>query len=198
MPTKLTRGAGTIAVIGALTWVVAALVAILQANDNSESDWEAGYLAWSALVFVAAICSTVLIFGMLQRTNAGRRWLTIVAPLLAILGTVMLLLAAWAWIAFVPLLAAAALVAVLRLRSRLLGSAPFQWLLVIAWPIGIGIALLLNLLEFGPVDSYGDHYLAFEIGFATGSLLFAASVGAIGLWLRSEKSVESQESKVAA
>lgn len=197
MPTKLTRRAGTFAVIGAITWVVAALVALLTANDNSESDWEGGYLAWSALVLVAAVCSTVLIFGLLQRTDASRRWQSIVAPALAILGTIMLSLAAWAWIAFVPLLAAAALVAVLRLRSRLLGSAPFEWLLVIAWPIGIGIALLLNLLEFGPVDSYGDHYLAGEIGFATGSLLFAASVGAIGLWLRSEKSVDALESTVA-
>lgn len=192
MPTKLTRRSGTIAVIGAIAWVVAALVSILRAGDiSSDSDWEAPYLTWALLVFVAAVCTTVAIFGLLRRTNTGRRWISIAARLLAILGTVLLGLSAWAWIALVPLLTVAALVAVLRLRSQLLGSALFQWLLVIAWPVGIGLALLLYQLKVGPVDSYGDHYLAGEFGFAAGSLLFAAGLATIGLWLRSEKNGES-------
>ncbi len=194
MTTKLTRKAGTFALVGAIAWLVAAPFAFLRANDISNGDGD--YWTLTILVFAAAICTTVAVFGLLQRSGAGRR-LVVLAMLFAILGTLLLGAASWAWIAAVPLLTIAALVAVLRLRARGLGSAPAQWLLVVAWPIGIGIALLLAKLEVGPVDSYGDYNIAFLVGFATGCLLFAAGLAVIGRWLRSEQGVDAPETRDA-
>lgn len=191
MPTKLTQRADTFAVIGAILWIAAALGAIPRAGETSESDWKTGYLIEVLLVFAAASCFTVLIFGLLRRTDAGRGWLSIGARVLAILGTILLPIAIWMWIVFTPLFAVAALVAVLRLRARALGSALFQWFLVAAWPVGIGVGLLLTVLEVGPVNSYGDHEAGIIIGFAIGSLLFAAGLAMCGLWLRSEKSIDA-------
>lgn len=197
MPTQLTRTAGTFALVGAITWLVAAVTTLLRARDISEDDWEAAYLTVTVLAFAAAVCTTVAVYGLLRRAGAGRGWVPGVAMLFAILGTLMLGVAVWAWIIAVPLLAIAALIAVLRLRSSGLGSAPAEWLLVAAWPIGVGLALLLSALDVGPVDSYGDHAVAYLVGFATGCVLFAAGLAANGRWLRSEQSVDAPESRVA-
>lgn len=191
MPTKLTRRAGTFALVGAILWIVALLVAILRTGKDSESDWESSYITIAVIVFAAAICSTVLIFGLLRRSNAGRVWPANVARFLAISSTILLGLATWAWIAWLTLFTVAALVAVMRLRASSLGSALFQWLLILAWPVGIAVALLLMKLKVGPLDSYGDHYLASEIGFGTGALLFAVGLALCGLWLRGEKNVDT-------
>ncbi len=190
MTTKLTpRLAGTLALVGAIIWLVVAAASLLATNISGD-DWEGPYLMMSILAFAAAICTTVAIFGVLQRAGAGRGWLS-VAMLFAILGTLALGLVLWAWIVGGALFAIAALLTVLRLRAKGLGSAPLQWLLVVAWPIGFGIAVLLEKLEVGPMDSYGDYRLAFDVGFSIGCVLFAAGLAAHGLWLRREQMMKA-------
>jgi hypothetical protein len=71
-------------------------------------------------------------------------------------------------------------------------------LLVAAWPVGISTAIILDLLGVGPIDNYGDAYIAQKIGFATGSITFAAGLYAQGRWLRSETVVDVSDSMATA
>jgi len=87
---------------------------------------------------------------------------------------------------------------VLRLRSARLGPSVGRVLLVAAWPVGIATAIILDLLGVGPIDSYGDAYIAQKIGFATGSIIFAAGLFAQGRWLRSETVVDMSDSVATA
>ncbi len=186
MPTQLTRIAGTFALVGALAWLLALPAALLRVN-NMGNGWEKAYFTFSILVFVAAICTTVALFGLLRRAGGGADWLTVTALLVAILGTLMLGVFTWAWPVGALLLTLAALVATLRLRAARFGSGAAGWLLVAAWPIGIGLAILLVVLKVGRVDSYGDYPVAHAIGFAVGCTLFAVTLAATGRRLRSEQ-----------
>ncbi len=185
MPTQLTRIAGTFALVGALAWLLALPAALLRVNNMGDG-WGA-YFTFAILVFVAAICTTVALFGLLRRAGGGADWLTVTALLVAILGTLMLGMFTWGWPVGALLLTIAALVAILRLRAARFGSGATGWLLVAAWPIGIGLAILLAVLKVGRVDSYGDYVVAHAIGFAVGCTLFAVTLAATGRWLRSEQ-----------
>ncbi len=185
MPTQLTRIAGTFALVGALAWLLALPAALLRVNNMGDG-WGA-YFTFAVLVFVAAICTTVALFGLLRRAGGGADWLTVTALLVAILGTLMLGMFTWGWPVGALLLTIAALVAILRLRAARFGSGATGWLLVAAWPIGIGLAILLAVLKVGRVDSYGDYTVAHAIGFAVGCTLFAVTLAATGRRLRSEQ-----------
>lgn len=193
MPSRLTRTAGVFAIVAATLWLVAALTAFIVAGAEGSG---VSYLTLALLVFAASACTTVTIFGMLRR--AGARWdaLTVVAMLLAILGTLLLGIATWAWIVGVAFPTVAALIAVLRLRAARFGNALASVLLVAAWPVGIAVALVLITLKVGPTDSYGDYYLAYIIGFLSGSIPFAAGLFMIGRWLHSEQAIDVTDSTV--
>lgn len=195
MPTRLTHTAGTFAYIAALAWLVAAPTTFIGAGSE---EWEVGYMTLALLVFVASACTSVALFGLLSRAGGGRDAGTIVAMLLAVLGTLLLGIATWAWVVWAGLLTAAALITVLRLRSAKLSTSVGRVLLVAAWPIGIATAITLDLLGVGPIDSYGDAYIAQNIGFATGSIMFAAGLYAQGRWLRSETVVNVSDSMATA
>ena len=195
MPTRLTRTAGSFALAASIAWLVAAPAALIGAGSD---EWEAHYLTLALVVFVASACTTVAVFGLLRRAGGARDATTVVAMLLAILGTLVLGLVTWAWIIGVGLLTIAVLVTVLRLRSARLGTTIRTMigsvLLVIAWPLGIATALLLDTLRVGPIDSYGDAHIAQLIGFATGSVLFSAALFLLGRWLRSETAIDASKS----
>lgn len=196
MPSRLTRTAGIFAIVAAIAWLVCAPTAFL--GVGVEDDWEVRYLTWALLVFAAAACTTVAIFGMLRRAGSGLDAVTVVAMFVAILGTLLLGVATWAWIVGTPLLTIAVIVTVLRLRAARLANTVASILLVAAWPIGIALAFGLGALKVGPIDSYGDRYVAFYIGFATGSVLFAAGLLMMGRWLRSEHAVDVADSMATA
>ncbi len=50
---------------------------------------------------------------------------------------------------------------------------------------------MLDLFALGPIDSYGDAHIAQLIGFATGSILFAAALLLLGRWLRGENAIDA-------
>lgn len=195
MPSQLTRTAGVFAIVAAALWLIATPTAFLTTGTE---DWTLGYFILALLVFAASACTTAAMFGMLRR--AGGRWdaLTVITMLLAILGTLLLGIAPWAWIVSVGFLTVAALVTVLRLRAARLGSGVGSVLLVAAWPIGIAVALVLITLKVGPIDSYGEYYVAYLLGFLTGGILFAAGLLMIGRWLHSEQTVAVTDSMAAA
>lgn len=196
MPDRLTRTAGVFAIVAAMAWVVAAPTAFI--TVGSEDDWELRYVTWALLVFTASVCTTVAIFGMRRRAGGRGDVLTVVVMLIAILGTLLLGVAAWAWIIGAPMLTIAVVVSVLRLRAAQLGNTVASVLLIAAWPIAIAVVILLGILKVGPIDSYGDRQVAYLIGFATGSILFAAGLLMIGRWLRSEQAVDVKDSMAPA
>lgn len=193
MPTRLTRAAGTFALIAAVAWIAVAPAAVLGAGSE---DWELRYTTLALLSFVAAACSTVAIFGLLQRAGGGAA--AAVALTLAILGTLVLGIVTWMWLIGVGLMGIASLIAVLRLRSARLGRVLGHVLMVCAWPIGVAVAVMLDMMRIGPIDSYGEPYLGQLIGYSTGGILFAAGLVACGTWLRREVVVDVSDSMATA
>jgi hypothetical protein len=177
--------AGTFALIAALIWLVAAPICFVGVGSD---DWEAGYVLLTVTAFAAAACTSVAILGLLRRADSGTARKAVVM-ILAGLATLLLGLAVWAWVISVALLTIAALVASLRLSRAGLANRLGSILLVVAWPVGIAVALALDAMEVGPVDSYGDAYVAQRIGFATGCVLFAAGLFVSGRLLRGEEVV---------
>ncbi len=119
MPTRLTRTAGSFALAASIAWLVAAPAALIGAGPD---EWETHYVALALVAFVASACTTVAVFGLLRRSGGAKDATTVIAMLLAILGTLVLGVVTWAWIIGVGLLTIAALVTVLRLRSARLGT----------------------------------------------------------------------------
>lgn len=195
MPTRLTHTAGTFALIASFMWVVAACTSLI---GTGSADWETHYFILALVVFIASACMSVAVLGLLRRAGGAKDTVTVLAMLLAILGTLVLGMVTWAWIVGVGLLAIAALATVLRLRSVRLGPTIGGALLTIAWPAGIATAIALDTLGVGPTDSYGDPEIAQLIGFATGSLIFSAALFLYGRWLRSEKVVDLSETMAMA
>ncbi len=185
MPTPFTRMTGTIALVGAAAWLITAPIVVLRADYLSE-DWEPLYFTVAILMFVGATCTTLTYAGLLSRTGGARDVLAILAIGTAALGTLFLAVVTWAWIVGVGLLTVAALIPVLRLRDA--GAAPraARVLMVAAWPVAILSAIALDALQVGPVDSYGDYFLAQLIGLAVGCVLFGIALIGTGRWLRSE------------
>jgi hypothetical protein len=188
MSTRLTRTAGVFAFVASFAWLVAAPAALVGAGSD---DWERYYYVLAAVTFVASAFTTVATFGLLRRAGGSKDATTLIAMLLAILGTLMLAVVTWAWVLAVGLLAISSLISVLRLRSARLGTASGSSLLVAAWPVGIASALILDFLGVGSIDSYGDAHLAQLVGFAVGSILFSAGLFLTGRWLRSESGVDT-------
>ena len=63
-----------------------------------------------------------------------------------------------------------------------------------ALPIaGVSIAAL-HIIDFGPVDSYGDRNQAFALGSGIGLAVLAAGIAVIGRWMWSEQAVEVEDS----
>jgi hypothetical protein len=173
MPTRLTRTAGTFALIASIAWLVAAPTSLIGAGSD---EWETHYFILALVVFIAAACTTVALVGLLRRAGGARAAVTVAAMGLAVLGTLVLGAVTWAWILGVGLLAIAAFATVLRLRSARLGPTISGVLLTVVWPVGIAIGIALDALGVGPKDSNGDSYIAQLIGFATGSLIFSAAL----------------------
>jgi hypothetical protein len=106
----------------------------------------------------------------------------------AIVGVVLMVIGTWAW--FATALPIAVSFAWLIFRMRAGGFArPVHWLLVAAWPVGMAVLVLLDQLEVGPQDTYGDHSVASVAGFAVAASLFAIGLASLGQWLRTSRPV---------
>ncbi len=189
MPTRLTRTAGTFALVASVAWVAVAPAALIGAGAD---DWEAHYYTLAVTAFVASTCATVALFGMLRRVGSVGL-IAAIAMTLAILGTLALGIVTWAWLLGVGFLTIASVLTVREMSRARVGSTLGNVLLVVAWPIGVAVAIALQELRIGPIDSYGDHYLAQLIGLAAGGILYAAGLFACGRWLRGEGAVDDSD-----
>ena len=141
---------------------------------------------------MASTCTTVALFGMLRRAGSAGL-IAAVAMTLAILGTLLLGIVTWAWLLGVAFLTIASAVVVRETHRARIGTTLGNVLLVAAWPIGVVLAIALEQLRVGPIDSYGDVYLGQLIGLATGGILYAAGLFVSGRWLRRETAVDESD-----
>jgi hypothetical protein len=189
MPTRLTRTAGIFALVASIAWVAVAPAALIGAGAT---DWEVHYFTLALTAFVASACATVALFGMLRRAGSVGL-IAAITMTLAILGTLVLGIVTWAWLLGVGFLAIASAITVLEMRQARVGTVPGHVLLVAAWPIGAAVAIALEELRIGPIDSYGDAYLGQLIGLAAGGILYAAGLFVSGRWLRGETAVDESD-----
>ena len=192
MPTRLTRTAGTFALIASIAWIAVAPAALIGAGSWASPNWQLHYFTLALTAFAASACATVALFGMLRRAGSVGL-IAAIAMTLAILGTLLLGVATWAWLLGVGFLAIASALAVREMHRALVGTTLGNVLLVAAWPIGVAVAIALEELQVGPIDSYGDAYLSQLIGLATGGILYAAGLFVCGRWLRREAAVDESD-----
>lgn len=186
MPTAFTRAAGTVALASALAWVLAA--AALTVNGVRGGD-DGQYVLFAIPAMIAAVTAAVALAGLLARAGGRRDPGTVLALVLACSAAAMMVVAAWAWLVWTMLISAAALIAVLRARSAVVGAGSTDWLLVAAWPAGLLTFLVADRMRVGDVDTYGDYPGALAAGFLVGAAMFAVGLAPLGRWLRSEQVV---------
>ena len=138
---------------------------------------------------IAAVTTVVALAGLLSRAGGRRDAWTILAIVLASSAAAMMVVTAWAWLVWTMLIAAAALIAVLRSRSALVGAGSTDWLLVAAWPAALATFVIADRMRLGDVDTYGDYPGAVLAGFLVGTALFVGGLVPLGRWLRSEEVV---------
>ncbi len=190
VPTTTTRSAGTVALVSAALWIVSA--ALMPLGLGGEYDLT--YALVTVTVLAASATFVYSIVGALLRSGGARGWWPGLTLGVAALGVCIALIGTWAWPFWGTLLTASALLTVLRLRSAGIGTTgsktPTDWVLVLAWPIGIVAFLALSALGVGSQDSYGDYPVANDVGSAVGAIIFAVGLGQLGRWLRSEQPAE--------
>ena len=194
MATNFTRSAGTAALVAAVGWLVA--VVGLALDDVAESSGDSGmalYLVFTLVVGVAGVTTVLALAGLNSRAGGRRDAWTVIAVGLAVVAALMLVVVAWAWIVWVQLLAASALLIVVRARSAHVRSSGSDWLLVLAWPLALLGFVVADWMRLGDVDTYGDYPAAATAGLAIGGVLFAAGLLPLGRWLRSEPVVQVAE-----
>lgn len=196
MPTETTRAAGTAGLVAAGMWVLVAVGGVLSTFFLVTSSLGA-YLVWVAAALLAAAASALTLAGALLRSGGLRGWWPGITLFVTVSAVALAGIASWAWPYWGGLLALAALLTVLRLRSGGLsagsGPAGLDWLLVAAWPVGIGVFSLLGTLRVGLPDEYGDYPVAWVSGLSVGAALFAAGLVRLGRGLRTEWPAELPE-----
>ena len=192
MPTNLTRAAGTFSLVASIAWVAVAPAALIGAGSWASPNWQLHYFTLAFTAFVASTCTTVALFGLLRRAGSAGA-IPAITMTLAILGTLVLGVATWAWLLAVGFLAIASAITVVEMRRARVGTVIGHVLLVAAWPVAVAVALVLEPLRVGPIDSYGDAYLSQLFGLATGGIIYAAGMLASGRWLRREAAVDESD-----
>ena len=122
---------------------------------------------------IVGLATIVALNGMLARVGGARDPWRIVALVLAVLGVGVLTLLTWFKPLWGALLSAASLIAAFRLQAATLGSKVGLWAFAAAWPLSFGLFVLLDAMEFGRIDEYGDYPWAGGIGVAVWCGLFA-------------------------
>jgi hypothetical protein len=181
----LQRHAGTAALVGAFFWIVSAATGTI-GQGNLFTTWTDGnYLIWNTVTAIALLCSLVALIGTALWSGAGRDTVAIAALVVGVIGSVLMIMATWAWgVVALPIAIAAAYV-VQRLKSAGVAES-LSWALVAAWPVGSTLWYLGNLMQWGPRVSDEGSESAAVISFAVAAVLFAAGLATLGRWLRTQ------------
>lgn len=187
VPTRVTRRAGTVGLLAAGGWVLAAVTGAAGGHTGVLVPWTTGRYA----VFVTALTATfalttLTVLGVLLRTGRHRT-----ASGRGVLGVGVLLALAtypfgWAPTVLGGLLAVAVLSAFAGRRAETVRMRPV--LLLTVWlPGTLGLYVFDDLVPLGPVDEYGDHPVVWLLAFTMCALCSALAVGLVGARLRAER-----------
>jgi len=180
---RLNRSAGTAALVAAVGWLVI-LVAFLVLSADGLVPWETVYALLMAGGLIVGLATLIALNGMLARVAGARDKWRIGALVLAVLGVGVLASLTWFNPAWSGLLSAASLITMYRLHAAGLGSKVGLWAFALAWPLSFGLFVLLDAMEFGRIDEYGDYPWAGGIGVAVWCGLFALGLAMHVKWLR--------------
>jgi len=193
MPTTLTRAAGAVAVATACCWLIAG-AAHWWASELFAPFSTDRYAIFGALTFAALVGTLVVLAGVLLR--AGRKDLMVAALVLGGVLAALFAFFSWMWPVW-GLIVAVALAGMVRVLHTSTGDrATADWAVVIAWPAGFGMFVVLNIMEVGPVDEWGDFPAANTVGFVTAASLMAVGLVSIGRRLLTEQTVVTSRSLV--
>jgi hypothetical protein len=194
VPTTFTKRAGLLAIIGGGIWLLAGILLIA---TDSEVDWQFYYYGFSLAVLVAGVLGVIAMVGLGKRVG-GLGVVGLTGTVIASVG-VLLSVVAWAVPLWMSLQGVGFLligIGVLRTGTTL----PRNGILLAssAFIIGPIAFFLLDALEVGWQDSYGDYPLAWIISGLVGFILMGTGLFVTGRWLRSEEPVNIDATPVAA
>ena len=185
VPTRLTRAAGSVALLAAGLWVLAGLLSPL-ATDLFVPWSEDRYLLFSGAVVLAALATLIAVSGLLVRAGAGPRHAAAAVVVLAT-GVAAFFVATWLWQIGAALTAFGAMLALSRARAHRLRP-PGLVGLVVGAPLSV-VAYLLDRFDTGPADGA----VASLAGFLLVALAHVLALGRLGSWLRAETAVDVDE-----
>lgn len=190
MTTTFTRTAGAVAYAAVVLWLLTAAAAAFDQFVGPPSDTRM-YAVVSVLAALATAATAIVVAGILVRTGGlgdGDAW-SVVALVLMVLATFMMAAAPWAWALTAIPLTGAAIITVWRMRSVGLGRPWSDWSLILAWPAGVLVFIVGELIRVGPQDFYGNYPYAFQAGLTLAVVAYSAGLIGVGRRLRSEQAV---------
>lgn len=192
MPTKFTHTAGGFAFVSSLLWIAA--LGVFALGDRVADDWDLPvYLVWAALITLAGASLMVTAVGLRELYPRRRGWALSGIIILGV-GVAIGGLMTWAVPLWMAVEGIGLLILVAACRPITLGSA----VLGIGMPLGVAVFFVLDALQVGAVDQYGDYPAAWQGGLATGALIVAAGLIGIGRQLRSSLLETSVDEPVTA
>jgi hypothetical protein len=194
VPTKFTKRAGLLALISAVSWIAAA---VLMIAINDSEDWQITYYMFSIVVLVAGVLTVIAMVGVGRRVG-GLGALGLIGVVVACIG-VLFSIVAWAIPLWMGLQGFGLLLiggAVLRAGTVVPRTAVV--LSSVAFLSGPVVFIILDALEVGWQDSYGDYPLAWIISTGVAVALMAVGLVGVGMWLRAEEPVDVDATAIAA
>jgi hypothetical protein len=189
VPTRATRTAGLVGLGASVAWVAAIVGGAAGGHTELLTAWTLErYQIWLVLLVVAAGLTTVTVAGVLLRAGRLRRPAGVVAVVVGALVTAALAQLAWAVTGIMVLFGFALLVGFrgdagtadrFVRPMRALGG---------AWLLGI-VAVYLGdeVYQVGPVNTYGDHALAWLLPFCACAATSALTLALVGVRLSTER-----------
>lgn len=199
VPTEFTKTAGTVALFSAGLWLVGLLALLVSSvfpdraagtdPDQFILDGQTGSFIVAATALLAAGALMLVSMVGLYRRHGGLGAAGMVG--LAVTG---LAAAAsfvfWAFGLWLTLFGIGTLIfGVAMLRRDIAPRVS-----TVVWSAGFAVGAItwnvLRWLEVGPVDQWGDYWVAAAVGVPVGVLIMAVGLVGLGLWLRAEQSAE--------
>ncbi len=188
VPTTTTIRAGTLALTAAALWLAGSAVQwFYNINDlGGDSDIHAWYLSWAVLTAVAGILGLFVMTALGQR-HGGFGASGLIALIVASIGVLLSIVFTWASPGWMGLIGIGYLITGIKMWISGLAPKAATVLFSIGMLIGVAAFIVVDALEVGELDSYGDYPAAFITGQVVGPALTALGLIGLGLWLRSEE-----------
>jgi hypothetical protein len=197
VPTKFTKTAGLLGIVSAVLLLTLPIAwSFTVYTDSRSGSWDTAEEILFGLGFAAflsgLVCLLVLMVGLSKR-HGGLGIAGLIGIGLAGLGAAAVFIP-WFIVGWGVLLGAGMLVYALTMLRR--GIAPR--LATIAFGsgmlLGVGVFLVLDALEFGGRDSFGDYPAASLTGIWVMCLITSAGVFGLSRWLHSEQPADIEQS----